>query len=313
MKQPELRLAPAGSLEAFFAAMENGADAVYCGLRDFSARAKAKNFAATDLERMLNYAQAARAQNLCHRQHPGERARIAAIGGDPGNPGSSAGRWGYSPGSGSLATGATALSRPGAARLHPDDGSQCRRGTSSWSAWGLPGAYWRASCRWRKLPPSANRRTLNWSTSSTAPCASAFPGSATFSSWLGGKSGNRGRCAQPCRRRYRYHNQEGYFFSPNDLSAIDLLPELSCGRGLQLQDRRAHEERRVRRRGGRRLSPGARCATGTAQGRHIAHAPRSVSSSPSAACRRAVFSPAQDPPTSPPSGERFHRALSRRD
>lgn len=37
-------LAPAGSLEAFFAAMESGADAVYCGLQSFSARAKAKNF-----------------------------------------------------------------------------------------------------------------------------------------------------------------------------------------------------------------------------------------------------------------------------
>jgi len=40
VKKPEL-LSPAGSLEAFFAAMEKGADAVYAGLRDFSARAKA--------------------------------------------------------------------------------------------------------------------------------------------------------------------------------------------------------------------------------------------------------------------------------
>src|SRR6056297_3532437 len=54
-EKPEI-LSPAGSLEAFFAAMENGADAVYCGLQEFSARAKAKNFSLADLERMLNYA-----------------------------------------------------------------------------------------------------------------------------------------------------------------------------------------------------------------------------------------------------------------
>src|SRR5512146_589606 len=54
-KKPEL-LAPAGSLEAFFAAMEKGADAVYAGLRDFSARARARNFTLQQMERMLAYA-----------------------------------------------------------------------------------------------------------------------------------------------------------------------------------------------------------------------------------------------------------------
>lgn len=53
--KPEL-LSPAGSLEAFFAAMESGADAVYCGLRDFSARAKAKNFTLEDLGGMTAFA-----------------------------------------------------------------------------------------------------------------------------------------------------------------------------------------------------------------------------------------------------------------
>src|SRR5512136_1226149 len=52
---PEL-LAPAGSLESFFAAMDRGADAVYAGLREFSARAKAKNFTSAQMERMTAYA-----------------------------------------------------------------------------------------------------------------------------------------------------------------------------------------------------------------------------------------------------------------
>ena len=55
IQKPQL-LAPAGSLEAFFAAMETGADAVYCGLKEFSARAKARNISLTELEGMLSYA-----------------------------------------------------------------------------------------------------------------------------------------------------------------------------------------------------------------------------------------------------------------
>src|SRR5665648_182129 len=49
-------LAPAGSIEAFFAALDSGADAVYCGLKEFSARARARNFTLADVERMTIYA-----------------------------------------------------------------------------------------------------------------------------------------------------------------------------------------------------------------------------------------------------------------
>jgi U32 family peptidase len=51
-------------------------------------------------------------------------------------------------------------------------------------------------------------------------------GQCFFSSYLGGHSGNRGRCAQPCRRLYDHRGKQGYFFSTSDLSAIDLLPDL---------------------------------------------------------------------------------------
>ncbi|MCK4956244.1 MAG: U32 family peptidase, partial [Candidatus Cloacimonetes bacterium] len=53
---PELLL-PAGNIEAFFAAVEGGADAVYLGLRNFNARGRAKNFAINQLQSLLKEAE----------------------------------------------------------------------------------------------------------------------------------------------------------------------------------------------------------------------------------------------------------------
>ncbi len=51
-----------------------------------------------------------------------------------------------------------------------------------------------------------------------------------FSSFLGGKSANRGMCTQACRRYYTAETpggeSQGYYFSPCDLQLIDHVPEL---------------------------------------------------------------------------------------
>ena len=49
-------LAPAGEFKTALAAFEAGADAVYCGLADFSARAFAQNFSFDELKELLRYA-----------------------------------------------------------------------------------------------------------------------------------------------------------------------------------------------------------------------------------------------------------------
>jgi len=49
-----------------------------------------------------------------------------------------------------------------------------------------------------------------------------------FSSFLGGKSANRGMCTQACRRLYRKNEGEGgYYFSPNDLQLLERVPDLA--------------------------------------------------------------------------------------
>src|SRR6188768_833951 len=53
-RAPEL-LAPAGDWDALRAAVVNGADAVYFGLSNFNARARAANFSADELPEVMRY------------------------------------------------------------------------------------------------------------------------------------------------------------------------------------------------------------------------------------------------------------------
>ena len=61
-----------------------------------------------------------------------------------------------------------------------------------------------------------------------------YSGQCLFSSIAGGRSGNRGRCAQPCRMAYTVEQnakvilpqQKGYILSPKDLCTIEILPQL---------------------------------------------------------------------------------------
>ncbi len=62
-----------------------------------------------------------------------------------------------------------------------------------------------------------------------------YSGQCLLSSMLGGRSGNRGRCAQPCRLPYevfdanrRALSKETYILSPKDLCTIEFLPQLAA-------------------------------------------------------------------------------------
>ena len=65
-----------------------------------------------------------------------------------------------------------------------------------------------------------------------------YSGQCLFSSMLGGRSGNRGRCAQPCRLSYEVMDEKKhpvktgkkerdlYILSPKDLCTVSMIPEL---------------------------------------------------------------------------------------
>lgn len=222
--KPEL-LAPAGSLESFFAAMEKGADAVYAGLQDFSARARAKNFTLAQMERMLAYAHG---QNrkiyitlntlVKEKELPQLVDTLAALAG--------------------MRVDGVILQDLAVARLIRNHfPSIPLHASTQLTIHNTPGV--------RMLQELGFQRAVlarELAIDEIAAIAAATPveiecfvhgalcfsisGQCFFSSLLGGHSGNRGRCAQPCRRLYNHRGKEGHYFSTSDLSAIDLIPDM---------------------------------------------------------------------------------------
>jgi U32 family peptidase len=223
---PEL-LAPAGSLEAFFAAMEAGADAVYTGLKDFSARAKAKNVTLGELERMLGYARGqgrrvyvtlntlvkeAELPQLVETLAALEAMDIDAVILQD------------------LAVWRLARRHFPGLELHASTQLTVHNaaGVRMLEQMGFTRGVLARELSLDEIAAIRRQTTLELEHFVHGALCFSFSGQCYFSSFLGGKSGNRGRCAQPCRRRYRYRGQDGYYFSTNDLSAIDLLPELAA-------------------------------------------------------------------------------------
>ncbi|MCG2791647.1 MAG: U32 family peptidase, partial [Actinomycetia bacterium] len=65
----------------------------------------------------------------------------------------------------------------------------------------------------------------------------SYSGSCYFSSFVGGRSGNRGKCTQPCRMKYKLLERDAgkynyiiadgsYIFSKGDLCILDIIPEI---------------------------------------------------------------------------------------
>ena len=128
----------------------------------------------------------------------------------------------------------------------------------------------------------------------------SISGQCLFSSLLTGKSGNRGRCVQPCRRRYTHREKPGHYFSTSDLCAIDHLPQLLAAgvSSLKIEGRMKSPEYVGRVVAAYRLVLDAQ-PTGA---RRPWSRPAGNWNSPSAGSRPAVFSPAASPRPLPPRG-----------
>ncbi|MBC8018725.1 MAG: U32 family peptidase [Verrucomicrobia bacterium] len=224
INKPEL-LAPAGSLESFFAAMEKGADAVYAGLQVFSARARAKNFSLAQMERMLGYAHAhgrriyITLNTLVKEQElPQLVDTLAAL--DAMRVDGVIVQ--------DLAVARLIRNYFPAIALHASTQMTIHNtaGVQMLAELGFRRAVLARELAIDEIAAIAAATPVEIETFVHGALCFSISGQCFFSSYLGGHSGNRGRCAQPCRRLYDHRGKQGHFFSTSDLSAIDMLPEL---------------------------------------------------------------------------------------
>ncbi len=224
MKRVEL-LAPAGSPEALNAALGEGADAVYLGLRSFNARMRSANFAFNQFEASLQVIHEHGKKvyvtvNTVFEERETDRVYQLLQFLNRLKP------------DGIIVQdlGVLKMARDNFPSLDLHASTQMNvassRGCHFLSRQGFKRAVLARELTLEEI------RTVRQSTPLElevfvhgALCVSAS-GVCLFSSYLGGKSANRGACTQACRRLYESETKKAFFFSPDDLQLIDYVPDL---------------------------------------------------------------------------------------
>jgi putative protease len=229
-------LAPAGSFEAFKAAVENGADAVYLGGKNFSARASAANFDSEELQKAVRYAHERQVKvyvtvNILIADQEFQELldylfTLHEIGVD-----------------------AVILQDLGVAELIqtilPEMETHASTQMTINTSWGVQHLESLGFCRVvlaretsaDEMKMIAEKTPLDIEVFVHGALCIGYSGQCLMSSFIGGRSGNRGTCAQPCRMTYQLVNEEKenllvqkntgeHLLSPRDLNLAEELAEL---------------------------------------------------------------------------------------
>jgi putative protease len=225
--KPEI-LAPAGQRDSFLAALAAGADAVYCGLKSFSARMAAKNFLPAELAALVPLAhdQGAKVYLTVNtlikpdellplgrqldwvNRHATPDALIVQ----------------------DLAAVALAKQVGFSGEIHLSTLANVTMPAM------LPRLVTTLGVQRVVLPRELNVDEIKLMAAACPPelglelfvhgaLCYGVSGRCYWSSLLGGKSGLRGRCVQPCRRRYSYEREDKRYFACQDLS-LDVLAKV---------------------------------------------------------------------------------------
>lgn len=222
-------LSPAGDLDCVKAAVQNGADAIYVGASTFSARANA-NFTLQELEEIINYAHIRDVKvhlalnTLIKNNEFSEAMEIASKAYE-------------------LGVDAIIVQDLGLATeliktfpklpIHASTQMTIHNldGVKTCENLGFERVVLSRELSLEEISYICRNTKLEIETFIHGALCISYSGQCLFSSMVGGRSANRGKCAQACRLPYKLLENDkiiddGYLLSPRDLYGLDLLPSL---------------------------------------------------------------------------------------
>ena len=238
MKNEVELLSPVGDFECLKAAVQNGANAVYFGASQFNARASATNFDFDELEKVINYCALRNVKthltlNILIKNHEFKDAVLVA-------------KKAYELGIDALIVQDLGLAKF-LMKLFPDlpihASTQMTihnlEGVQELEKLGYSRAVLSRELSIQEIEYICANSNIEIETFIHGALCICYSGQCLFSSMVGGRSGNRGRCAQPCRLPYQLIEEKekgdkitesvidkGYLISPRDLCSLDYIPQL---------------------------------------------------------------------------------------
>ena len=242
-------LAPAGDMAALKAAVSAGANAVYLGYDEFSARAKAKNFNKEELREAINYSHLRNVKiyvtfNILIADFEIKRAMESV-------------KMLYDIGVDALILQDLGIARE-IRKNFPDfevHASTQMAVNNFYGAKFLKEMGFSRVVLARETPlfelEKIRELDIDVETFIHGALCVSYSGECLMSSMIGGKSGNRGECAQACRKSYEIldfdKNKIGkrlYYISPKDLNTLDDVAKIinSGGYSLKIEGRMKNPE-----------------------------------------------------------------------
>lgn len=224
MRKPEL-LVPAGNAESFYAAIDAGANAVYLGLKQFNARNRAQNFSIPQLLGLIDIAKKNNLRvyitlntviknkelpDLLDTLHLLSKLEISAV---------IIQDWGvYYAVKKFFPTLEVHASTQMA--LHNSVGANYAQHKN------FERVILARELMYKELELISKNSNIELEVFSHGALCYSFSGMCLFSSYMGGKSANRGMCKQPCRRMYHKNTDGDFIFSLKDNQLIEFIPDL---------------------------------------------------------------------------------------
>ena len=219
-------LAPAGSMEAVAAAVQNGADAVYLGYGDFNARRNAKDFSREEFAAAVSY---------CHVRGAKVYLTLNTLLTDRELPRAAE----FAVEASTLGADAVLIQDLGVLRMlrqvapdlpvHASTQMTIHNldGVKMAADLGLTRAVLSRELSRDQIAYICQHSPIEIEVFAHGALCMCYSGQCFLSSVIGGRSGNRGLCAQPCRLKYGWMDRaDSYPLSLKDLSLAGHLREL---------------------------------------------------------------------------------------